>query len=137
MVILLLIVTALLWGTTPIIEKIGLAKVDPLIGVTIRSAIVTVGLFILTFLLGKGKALMEVDGKGFLIFGTSGVMAGLLGMWTYYTALKIGPTSKIVPISACYPLITAILSVLILKEGLTLLRVIGTTLIVIGIWLVK
>ena len=137
MVILLLIVTALLWGTTPIIEKIGLAKVDPLIGVTVRSAIVTAGLLILTFLLGKGKSLMEVDGKSFLIFGASGVMAGLLGMWTYYTVLKAEPTSKIVPIAACYPLVTVLLSALILKEGVTISRLIGTVLIVSGIWLVK
>ena len=137
MVILLLIITTLLWGFTPIIEKIGLTKVDPLIGVTIRSAIVTVGLFILTFLLGKGRALMEVDGKSFLLFGTSGMMAGLLGMWTYYTALKMEATSKIVPIAASYPLVTALLSILILREGVTLPRVIGTALIVIGIWFVK
>jgi len=137
MVILLLVVTAVLWGTTPIIEKIGLARVDPLVGVTIRSAIVTVGLFILTFLLGKGKALMEVDARSFLIFGASGVMAGLLGMWSYYIVLKMEPTSKIVPIAACYPLVTALLSVLILKEGVTIQRVIGTALIVGGIWLVK
>jgi transporter family protein len=136
-VILLLIVTALLWGTTPIIEKIGLAKVDPLIGVTVRSAIVTAGLLILIFLLGKGKSLMEVDGKSFLIFGASGVMAGLLGMWTYYTVLKAEPTSKIVPIAACYPLVTVLLSALILKEGVTISRLIGTVLIVSGVWLVK
>ena len=137
MVVLLLIATALLWGTTPIIEKIGLTKVDPLIGVTIRSAIMTAGLFILTFLLGKGKALTELDGKSVLIFGASGVMAGILGMWTYYAVLRIGPTSKVVPIAASYPLVTALLSVLILKEGITLDRVIGTVLIVSGIWFVK
>jgi transporter family protein len=136
-VILLLIITALLWGATPIIEKIGLARVDPLIGVTIRSAIVTAGLLILTFLLGKGRALVELDGKSVLIFGASGIMAGLLGMWTYYMALKMEATSKIVPIAACYPLVTTLLSVLILKEGITLPRVIGTALIVSGIWLVK
>jgi len=136
-IVLLLTITALLWGATPILEKMGLAKVDPLVGVTIRSAVVTAGLLILTFLLGKGKALMEVDGKGFLIFGASGLMAGLLGMWTYYMALKMGPTSKIVPIAACYPLVTALLSVLILNEGLSVSRVIGTALIVSGIWLVK
>jgi transporter family protein len=136
-VILLLIITALLWGATPIIEKIGLAKVDPLIGVTIRSTIVTVGLLMLIFLLGKGRSLTELDGKSILIFGASGVMAGLLGMWTYYMALRIEATSKIVPIAACYPLVTALLSVLILKEGITLPRVIGTGLIVSGIWLVK
>jgi len=136
-VVFLLVVTAVLWGATPIIEKIGLTKVDPLVGVTIRSTIVTVGLFILTIVLGRGKALMEVDGRTFLIFGTSGVMAGLLGMWTYYIVLKMEPTSKIVPIAACYPLVTALLSVLILKEGVTIQRVIGTALIVTGIWLVK
>lgn len=137
MVVLLLTITALLWGATPILEKMGLAKVDPLIGVTVRSAVVTAGLLILTFLLGKGKALMEVDGKSFLIFGASGLMAGILGMWTYYMALKMEATSKVVPIAACYPLVTVLLSVLILNEGLSVSRVIGTALIVSGIWLVK
>jgi transporter family protein len=136
-VIFLLIATTFLWGATPIFEKIGLTKVDPLIGVTIRSTLVTAGLFLLTFLLGKGKALIELDGKSILLFGASGMMAGLLGMWTYYTALKMEATSKIVPIAACYPLVTALLSVLILKEGVTLHRVLGTALIVSGIWLVK
>jgi transporter family protein len=137
LVIFLLIITALLWGTTPILEKIGLARVDPLIGVTVRSIIVTVGLLILTFVLGKGRALFQLDVKSVVFFGASGVMAGLLGMWTYYTALKLEATSMIVPIAASYPLVTALLSALILGEGLTLPRVIGTGLIVSGIWLVK
>ena len=137
MVIFLLVVTALLWGATPILEKIGLIKVDPVVGITIRSAVATVGLLILTLLLGRGRALMEVDGKGFLLFGVSGLLAGALGMWAYYAALKMEATSKIVPISASYPLVTALLSVLILREGVTLPRVIGTALIVIGIWFVK
>ncbi|OGP75071.1 MAG: hypothetical protein A2V86_10115 [Deltaproteobacteria bacterium RBG_16_49_23] len=136
-VVLLLTITALLWGATPILEKMGLAKVDPLVGVTIRSAIVTLGLLILTFLLGKGRALVSLDGKSILLFGASGMMAGLLGMWTYYMALQMEATSKIVPIAACYPLVTALLSVLILNEGLNTSRVIGTALIVSGIWLVR
>ena len=137
MVIFLLVVTALLWGATPILEKIGLIKVDPVVGITIRSAVATVGLLILTLLLGRGRALIEVDGKGFLLFGASGLLAGALGMWAYYAALKMEATSKIVPISASYPLVTALLSVLVLREGVTLPRVIGTALIVIGIWFVK
>jgi transporter family protein len=137
LVIFLLIITALLWGTTPILEKIGLARVDPLIGVTVRSIIVTAGLLILTFVLGKGRALFQLDVKSVVFFGASGVMAGLLGMWTYYSALKLEATSRIVPIAASYPLVTALLSALILGEGLTLPRLIGTGLIVSGIWLVK
>ncbi len=137
MVVLFLIITTLLWGATPIIEKIGLAKVDPLVGVTVRSTIVTIGLFVILFLTGKGREFIEVSGKNVLIFGASGVMAGLLGMWTYYMALKMEATSKIVPIAASYPLVTALLGALILNEGVTLPRVIGTALIVSGIWLVK
>ncbi|HSB05263.1 MAG TPA: EamA family transporter [Thermodesulfobacteriota bacterium] len=137
MVVLFLIITTLLWGATPIIEKIGLAKVDPLVGVTVRSAIVTIGLFIILFLMGKGRELIEVSGKNVLIFGASGVMAGILGMWTYYMALKMEATSTIVPIAASYPLVTALLGALVLNEGVTLPRVIGTALIVSGIWLVK
>jgi transporter family protein len=136
-VVLLLTITALLWGATPILEKMGLAKVDALVGVTVRSTIVTISLLILTFLLGKGRALVSLDGKSILLFGASGMMAGLLGMWTYYLALQMEATSKIVPIAACYPLVTALLSVLILNEGVSVSRVIGTALIVSGIWLVK
>jgi transporter family protein len=80
---------------------------------------------------------MEVDGKSLLLFSMSGLMAGLLGMWTYFTVLKMEATSKIVPIAASYPLVTAVLSFFIPKEGLTLPRVIGTVLIVVGIWFVK
>jgi transporter family protein len=136
-VTLLLVITTLLWGATPIIEKIGLAKVDPLVGVTVRSSVVTIGLFILLLFMGKGRELIEVSGRNILLFGASGVMAGLLGMWTYYMALRMEATSKIVPIAASYPLVTAFLSVLILREGVTLSRVAGTALIVSGIWLVK
>jgi transporter family protein len=136
-VVFLLVVTAVLWGATPIMEKIGLAKVDPLIGVTARSTIVTVLLLAVVLVTGKGKDLIHMDGRNILIFGASGVMAGLLGMWTYYIALKMEPTSKIVPIAACYPLVTALLSYLILQEGITLSRAVGTALIVSGIWLVK
>jgi len=136
-VILLLIVTTLIWGFTPILEKIGLTKIDPLAGSTIRSIIASFSLLILTLLFGKGRALLEVDGKVFLLFGVTGLLAGALGMWAYYAALKMEATSKIVPISASYPLVTALLSVLILREGVTLPRVIGTALIVIGIWFVK
>jgi bacterial/archaeal transporter family protein len=136
-VTVLLAITAILWGVVPIIEKIGLAKMEPLIALTIRSAVVTVGLFIITLAMGKGRALLEVDGKGLALFATSGMMAGVLAMWAYYMALKTEATSKIVPLAACYPLVTALLSILILKEGVTLARVMGTALIVSGIWLVK
>ena len=136
-VILLLILTAFLWGSTPVLEKIGLGKTDPLTGVTIRSIAVTVALVIYLALAGKLKQLFQVDAKTIAIFSLTGIMAGLLGMVTYFFALKKGATSQIVPIAATYPLITAILSFLILRENVTPLRLLGTVLIIAGIWFVK
>ena len=136
-IILLLIVTAFLWGTTPVLEKIGLGSVDPLTGVTIRSIAVTVALVIYLVLAGKMRQVFQADFKTWAIFSITGLMAGLLGMLTYFIALKRGATSQIVPIAAAYPLVTAILSVLILGEHVTFLRLIGTILIVAGIWFVR
>jgi transporter family protein len=133
----LLIATVLCWGLTPIIEKIGLTKVSPIVGVTIRSITITVILVVVTILTGDIKDIINTDVKSISLFSLSGILAGLLGMWTYYQILKIGATSKIVPLAATYPLVTAMLSILILGEAVTLPRIIGTVLIVGGIYLVK
>ena len=136
-VILLLILTAVLWGTTPVLEKIGLGKTDPLTGVTIRSFAVTVALIIFLVISGKIKQIFQADAKTIVIFSITGLMAGLIGMLTYFFALKKGATSQIVPIAATYPLVTALLSVVILSEHVTVLRLVGTILIIAGIWLVQ
>jgi transporter family protein len=135
--VLLLFATALLWGSSPILEKIGLAKTDPLTAVTIRSFTITAVLLLALTVTGRIKEIFSADPKAVAIFALSGFMAGLLGMWTYFGALKLGATSKIVPIAGTYPLVTAILSVLILREGVTIPRLAGTVLIIIGVWLVR
>jgi len=135
-IILLLILTAVLWGTTPVLEKIGLGRVDPITGVTIRSIAVTLALLLYVTLAGKLKQVFTADIKTIAIFSVTGIMAGLLGMITYFIALKKGATSQIVPIAATYPLVTAILSVLILGEHVTLIRLLGTVFIIVGIWFV-
>jgi len=136
-IIILLILTTLCWGITPILEKIGLVKASPLAGVVVRNIAVTV--FMLFYMISSGniKSLGSLDTKTIMIFSISGIIAGGLGMLTYFGALKIGATSKIVPIAASYPLVTALLSVLILGEHVSLLRVIGTALIITGVWLVR
>lgn len=136
-VFILLFLTAILWGSSPILEKVGLRNTAPLIAVTIRSTGITIALLITLSCLGKIKELFNVEGKTIVLFTVSGILAGLLGMWTYFGALKAGATTRVVPIAACYPLITAILSVIILKENVTLVRLMGTLLIIAGIWLVK
>jgi len=133
----LLIVTMILWGTTPLLEKIGLQTVDPLTGVLVRSMSITGVLLVVYGFAGRLPELAKISMKNFLLFGASGLMAGLLGMWTYYLVLKSGAMSKIVPIAAAYPLITALIAILVLREGVSLQRIIGICLTILGIVLVK
>jgi len=135
--VVLLLITMLFWGTTPLLEKLGLEEVDPLTGIFIRSLAVTVVLFVLYLSTGRLHELTKISGRNMILFTASGVLAGLLGMWTYYYLLKMGMTTKIVPIAASYPLITALLSILILGEEVTLQRIIGIVLTIFGIVLIK
>ena len=127
------------WGLTPVVEKTGFshAQIDPLIALTIRGFATMVGLVIIILGLGKTQALIDVNPKAALCFATSGLLAGLLGTWTYLAALRLCEASRVVPISATYPLVTSLLSFFILKEDFSLTRVLGTILVVTGIWLIK
>ena len=135
-IFLILLLTAFIWGITPIVEKIALKTADPVIGVTIRSIIVTVTLMIVLLLTNRTKELMTLSFKEIILFGISGLLSGLLAMWLYFKALKMGATSQVIPLGSTYPLFTMILSVIILRENLTIPNIIGTIFIVIGIWFI-
>ncbi len=136
-VLSLLLLTAILWGSTPIIEKYALTGSQPLIGVTVRSLAITFILILFHLFSGRWREVVELPLKSKVLFSLSGIMAGLLGMLTYFYALKASPASKAVPIAATYPLIAALLGIIILGENLTASKLIGTVLIIAGVWMVK
>lgn len=133
----LLLATILLWGVAPIIEKKGIVNADPFVAVTIRSLGIFAAIAATLLSTGKLKHIMAAGWKTFALFSLSGILAGFLGMLTYFAALKYQPASKVVPLSSTYPLITLILSAVILNEGITPIRILGTILIIGGIWFIK
>jgi transporter family protein len=135
--ILLLFVTMFLWGSTPLLEKMGLKEVEPLTGILIRSGTITIVLLVVYLFNGRIHELTKISLKNYSLFAASGLMAGLVAMWTYYHLLKTGMTSKIVPIAASYPFITAILSIVILGEQVTFQRMIGIGFTIAGIILIQ
>ena len=132
-----LFLTALFWGVAAIFDKLALGKTSPFTGMMIRQFILTGILFAVGLSSGRLGNLGTLNGRTILFFGLSGICGGAAGLWTYYHALRLGGASLVVPITATYPLITVLLSWLILHESLTVPRVIGTGLIVLGVWLVK
>jgi len=135
--LLFLFLTTLFWGMAAIFDKLALGKTNPFNGMMVRQFILTGILLAVGIAGGRLGTLGSMDLRTMVLFGLSGITGGALGLWTYYHALKLGGASLVVPITATYPLITVLLSWLILQEGLTVSRVIGTGLIVVGVWLVK
>ena len=130
-------VTIVLWGCAPILEKLGLIKLDPTIAITLRSFVISLCLFL--YLLGAGRLpeLFQADLRSLVFVGISGIFAGLLGHLTYFYALKFGEASRIVPLTGSFPLLTVLLAILLFGESLTWSKSIGAALIVAGIAFLK
>jgi len=132
-----LFLTIFFWGVAAIFDKLALGKASPFAGLMVRQFLLSSILFLLAISSGRLGSLLALEGRSILFFGLSGICGGAAGLWTYYQALRLGGASLVVPITAAYPLITALLSWIILQESFTVSRLIGTVLIVLGIWLVK
>ncbi|MFH0939578.1 MAG: EamA family transporter [Planctomycetota bacterium] len=135
--IIFLLLTNLFWGMAAIFDKLALGKTSPFTGMMVRQFILTGILLAVGVGSGRLGNLGTLDGRSIVLFGLSGICGGAAGLWTYYHALRLGGASLVVPITATYPLIAVLLSWLILQESLTVSRIIGTALIVLGVWLVK
>ena len=78
--ILLLFVTMLFWGATPLLEKMGLKEVEPLTGVLIRRGTITIVLLVVYLFNGRIHELTKISLKNYSLFAGSGIMAGLVAM---------------------------------------------------------
>lgn len=127
----------LLWGIAPIFAKIGLVQVSPGIALFIRSSVITA--ILLVWLLASGQAphLVEVTPRSWLFIGLEGICAALLGHLAYYYALKLGKVSLVSPVMAAFPAVTVILAFLLLREKYTPAKLLGTLLILLGVFIIK
>lgn len=133
-VFILWFLTILFWGITPIIEKIGLKSVEPLLALFIRTFSALIAIFLI-LLLSSSFNTSSLNFKNVGILSLSGILGGFLGMFTYFSLLKAKNASQIVPLTSTYPLVATFLAIIFLKEDLTLFKILGTIFIVVGIYL--
>jgi len=134
---LLAIVTLFFCGIAPIFGKLGLAKINPYTALAIRSFVVAIIMLIVLLIRGNVGELIKVDLKSVAFIGLEGIFASLIGHFAYYYALRLGETSRIVPIAAAFPIITVIAAALFLSEKITLLKGSGILLILAGVFLIR
>lgn len=133
----LALLTAFLWGLAPLFEKASLSAASPLAVLTIRSLIVTVCLVGISFLVGVHREIILVDSRTLALVAAAGILGGVAGLFIYFTALKADLASRIVPLAGTYPLFAALFGMMILREGFSVGRIVGATLIAVGVFLVK
>jgi drug/metabolite transporter (DMT)-like permease len=134
--LLLPLASALLRGIVPPIVKLGL-EIWPsplwacLIGYVMSSLVV-----LIVQRVRKGTVAVQAPWPGRFWFAVTGVCNGL-SLLTLFAALRHGPITLVAPVAAIYPLVTVLLSAIVLHHVRITPRIVaGTALTVAGVALV-
>ena len=132
----LALIVAALWGLAPIFEKMSLQTMSPIFILSVRFFLVTA--LLVPFFISTNQVLMlpALNIKNMLLILIPGLLA-VLGIFLYFNALSGSSASKIVPLTAIYPLFTCFYAYIFLKEDFTSEKIIGTILIVAGVFILN
>lgn len=126
------LLSALIWGSAPVLFKLGLkGEISPLVGILIHNLTATI--FALIGVVVLKENVFNYPIKELSMVALGGFVSGFLGLLVYYKAIKVGEVSIVAPVAASSPLFSALLASVILGESLTLTKIVGSLLIIIGI----
>lgn len=83
-----------------------------------------------------GKLSTPATLKGLAVAVTGGLL-GALGGLMLVVALRMGEASIVVPLTSVYPAVTAILSIILLGEDVTVKKILGVTLAILAVILLS
>jgi transporter family protein len=118
-------------------EKVGLGAAPPIAGVIVRSAGVAAGLVVATWLWSPWAAVRAMPWTSVVLLALGGLLASFVGQMAFYHALKSGALSQVTPVAGAYPLVAALLGWWVLREPLTLPRLLGVAFVVLGVILLR
>ncbi|MFW9924905.1 MAG: DMT family transporter [Candidatus Thorarchaeota archaeon] len=143
------LLTGICWGIGSFYGKRGMKKteISPIVGITVRSGTSLIVLVIAVFSLGPillnsyfikemGWIFTNELGQFFLIIIFEGVLAGFAGMLFYYTAIKKGELSLVMPLAFSSPFWGTALALIFGTEIFTPYRLAGMLFIIYGIMLI-
>ncbi len=128
------LITAICWGVGGYFEKKGLhlGNLSPTMGITIRTGVALLILAAASY--PQWKTLPQAGSKAllYMVIG-GGVVAGAVGMLSFYTAIKGAPLNRVMPIAFTSPLFGALMGLMFGGEPLTLKAAIGMVMTIGGI----
>ncbi len=121
-------------GVTSILAKCGIEKTDSNVATAVRTIVVFIFSWIMVLIVGSQSQITSVDTKTFVFLILSGLATGASWM-CYFHALQIGDINKVVPIDKSSTVLTIILALIFLGEGITWQKLIAVIVIAAGILL--
>ena len=121
-------------GVTSILAKCGIRKTDSTVATAIRTVVILVFSWLTVFLIGAQSEISSIDGKTLVFLILSGAATG--ASWLcYFRALQIGDINKVVPIDKSSTVLTILLALIFLHEGLSFPKLLAVVVITVGILL--
>jgi len=139
--ILYAIIAGVAWGIGGYFEKAGLRAmgIPPIAGITLRTAVAVIVLGLISIPAWKSIASPSDTQAWMMIVIGGGIVAGSLGMWSFYTALStsenLGVTLALA--FACSPLAGTVFGLIRGDQHIDVRIGLGLTAIIIGIVLLQ
>ncbi len=115
-------------AATSILAKIGIKDISSNLATAIRTIVIVFMAWGVVLLTGEIKGLGNVSKHSLLFLVLSGLATGFSWL-CYFKALQIGQASKVAPIDKLSIVLTIILAVIILREKLNIMTILGAILI--------
>ena len=116
-------------GITSILAKCGIKKTDSNVATAIRTVVVLIFSWIMVFIVGSQDTISQIGLKALVFLILSGLATGASRLCCFH-ALQKGDINKVVPIDKSSTILTIILALIFLGEGITPLK--GAAVVMIG-----
>lgn len=121
-------------GITSILAKCGIRKTDSTVATSLRTMVILLFSWLIVWIVGSGPQIAAISGVTSLFLVLSGAATG--ASWLcYFRALQTGDINKVVPIDKLSTVLTILLALLFLGEGISLRKMVAVFLIAAGIFL--
>lgn len=126
--------SALFAGVTSILAKCGIRKTDSTVATAVRTVVILGFSWIMVWIAGSANRVTSVSGKTLLFLILSGAATG--ASWLcYFRALQTGEINKVVPVDKSSTVLTILLALIFLGEGISLFKMLAVAVIAAGIFL--
>lgn len=121
-------------GVTSILAKCGIRKTDSTVATAVRTVVVLVFAWIMVLVTGSIGQLRKIRGSTYVLLILSGAATG--ASWQcYFKALQVGDINKVVPIDKSSTVLTILLALIFLHEGISFPKALAVAVIAAGILL--